>query len=68
MDHILYQTFKNILNINDYDNPLIKIFANKIEKRIASQIRTRYYLELLTSETIKSLGSTESKIAKYEDD
>ena len=60
--------FKNILNINDYDNPLIKIFANKIEKRIASQIRTRYYLELLTSETIKSLASTESKIAKYEDD
>ena len=60
--------FKNILNINDYDNPLIKIFANKIEKRIASQIRTRYYLALLTFETIKSLGSTESKIAKYEDD
>ena len=54
--------------VNDYDNPLIQIFVNKIEKRIASQIRTRYYLELLTSETIKSLGSTESKIAKYEDD
>ena len=30
------------------------------------KIKTGYYLELLTSETMKLLGSTESKIAKDE--
>ena len=37
---------------------------NKIENRITSKIKTRYYLELLTTETMKLLGSTENKITK----
>ena len=37
---------------------------NKIEKRISFEIKTGCYLELLTSETMKLLESTENKITK----
>ena len=40
------------------------IYVNNIENRITFEIKTRYYLELLTLETIKLLGSTKSKITK----
>ena len=50
----------------DTDNPLIMIFVNKIENRITFKIKTRYYLELLTPETMSLLGSTKSKITKNE--
>ena len=46
------------------DNPSIKICINKIENRVTFKIKTGYYLELLTPETMKLLGSTESKITK----
>ena len=46
------------------DNPSIRIYVNKIENRITFQIKSEYYLELLTPETMKLLGSTESKITK----
>ena len=46
------------------DNPSIKVYINKIENRITFKIKNEYYLELLTSETMKLLGSTESKISK----
>ena len=46
------------------DNPSIKIYINKIENRITFKIKSGYYLEFLTPETMKSLGSTESKISK----
>ena len=48
------------------DNPLIKIYANKIENRIKFKIRTGYYLELFTPETMKFLGSSKRKITKSE--
>ena len=35
------------------DNPLIRIYVNKIENRIKFKIKTGYYLELLTPETMK---------------
>ena len=37
---------------------------NKIENRITFKAKRVYYLELLMSETMKSLGSTKSKTAK----
>ena len=37
------------------DNPLIKIYVNKIEYRIKFKIQNGYYLELLTPETMKLL-------------
>ena len=46
------------------NNPSIRIYINKIENRITFKIKTGYYQELLTSETIKLLGSTKSKINK----
>ena len=46
------------------DNPSIRIYVNKIENRITFKIKSGYYLELLTPEAIKLLGSTESKVTK----
>ena len=46
------------------DNPSIKIYINKIENRITFKIKNGYYLELLTPETMKLLGSKVSKINK----
>ena len=51
-------------NTENFDNPSFKIYVNKIENRITFKIKTGYYLELLRSETMKLLGSTESKITK----
>ena len=48
------------------DNPSIKIYVNKIENRITFKIKTRYYFEFLTPETMEVLGSTKSKITKDE--
>ena len=48
------------------DNPSIRIYVNRIENRITFKINNGYYLELLTPETMKLLGSTESKITKNE--
>ena len=42
----------------------IRINLNKTENRIPFKIKTGYYLELVTPETIKLLGSTKSKITK----
>ena len=46
------------------DNPSIIIYINKIENRITFKIKSGYYLELLTPEIMKLLGSTVSKINK----
>ena len=48
------------------DNPPIRIYVNKIENRIKFKIKTRYYLEILTLEKMKLLGSTKNKIIKNE--
>ena len=37
----------------------MKIYVNKIGSRITFKIKTGYYLESLTPETMKLLGSTE---------
>ena len=46
------------------DNPSIRMYVNRIINRITFNIKSGYYLELLTPETMKLLGSTESKITK----
>ena len=58
--------FKYILkkHSESVDNPSIRIYVNKIENRITFKIKNGFYLELLTPETMKLLGSTESKITK----
>ena len=42
------------------DNPSIKIYPNKIKNGIVFKIKNGCKLELLTSETMKLLGSTKS--------
>ena len=46
------------------DNPSIRIYVNKTENRITFKIKSGYYLELLTHEIMKLLGSTENKLTK----
>ena len=62
--------FKYILkkHSESVDNPSIRICVNKIENRITFKIKSGYYLELLTPETMKLLGSTVSKINKDKND
>ena len=45
-----YETFN--------ENPPIRIYVIEIENRITFRIKTWYYHKLLTSETMKLLGST----------
>ena len=40
------------------------MYINRIENRITFKIKSGYYLELLTPESMKLLGSTKSKISK----
>ena len=42
------------------------IYVNETESRTTFKIKTGYYLELLTPESIKLLASTKSKINKDE--
>ena len=44
-------------------NPPIRIDVNKVDI-ITFKIKTGYYLEILTPETIKLLGSAKSKLTK----
>ena len=46
------------------DKPSTQIYVNKIENRITFKIKSGYSLELLTKETMKSLGSTKNKVTK----
>ena len=60
-DYLEYILKKHNENV---DNPSIKIYVNKTENIITFKIKKGYYLELLTREIMKLLGSTESKITK----
>ena len=61
-EHIFKKNNENI------DNPWIKIYVNKIENRMTFKIKTGYYLELLTSETMKLLGSFQNEIGNNKND
>ena len=69
MNHTPFQIFEIILsksskNKTVADNPPIRIYLNRIKNRIKFRIKKKYYLELLTTERMKLLGSIKSKIAK----
>ena len=61
-DYFQYILKKHSENV---DNPPIKIYVNKTENRVTFKIKKGYYLELLTPETMKLLGTRENKIAKH---
>ena len=64
----------SIVDIQDYfefiinkhktltENPPVKIYVNKIKKRIVFKIKSAYKLELLTPETMRLLGSTKKDV------
>ena len=60
-DYFKYILKKHSENI---DNPPIRIYVNRTENRITLKIKSGYYLELLTPEAMKLLGSGENKITK----
>ena len=62
-DYFEYILKKHSENV---DNPPNEIYVNRIENRITFKIKSGYYLERLTPETMKLLGSFESKITKDE--
>ena len=43
----------------------MKVYNNRIEKKITFEIKSGYCLELLTPETMKLTGSTEKNVTKY---
>ena len=44
------------------ENPPVQIYPNKIKNRIVFKIKTDYKLQLLTSETMRLLGSTKKDV------
>ena len=62
--------FEYIINhdASPSDNPSMKIYINKIESTITFTIKTGYFLELLTPETMKLLGTIEKDITKDKND
>ena len=57
-DHILKKHGEKTVSLS------IRICKNKTKNRITFKIKTGYYLELLTLETMKLPGNTKSKITK----
>ena len=55
-DYFEYILKKHGENTN---NPSVGIYVNKTENTITFKIKTGYYFELLTPETLKLLGSTD---------
>ena len=53
-----------LLDREKIDNPSTKIYVSKIENRITLKIEAEYYLELLTLDAMKLLGSNKSKITE----
>ena len=49
------------------ENPPVQIYHNKIKNRIVFKIKTKYKLELLSSEMMKLLGSTKKDVDQDKD-
>ena len=47
------------------ENPPVQIYSNKIKNRIVFKIKTGSRLELLTPETMKSLGSAKKDVDSH---
>ena len=68
VDLILLQASKTTLNLSLRntelltENPSVQIYPNKIRNRIVFKIKTGYKQELLSSETMKLLGSRNKNV------
>ena len=68
-DHILFLIFNTIFSISlkhlkDLQTTHHSYYISKIEYRVIYKIKTGYYLELLSRESIKLLESKEKKISR----
>ena len=52
------------INVTLTENSPVQIYPNKTKNKIVFKIKTGYKLELLTSETMRILGSTEKVVDK----
>ena len=64
--HFEYIIKKHGKKINNNNKPLRRMFVNKIKNRTTFKIKTGFYIELVTPETMKLLRSSRSKITKDE--
>ena len=64
---IFWRYLKKAWRNQTTNNQSIRIYVNRVRNRIKFKIKTGYYLELLTPETMKLHGSTKNKITKDED-
>ena len=64
MDHILYQDVQDYFAWRRTVNLSIKIYTYYLENKVTFKIKTAYYLDLFTPETMKLLRSTKNKILK----
>ena len=64
MDHILYQDVQDYFAWEKTVNPSIKIYTYNLENKVTFKIKTAYYLNLFTPETMKLLRSIKNKILK----
>ena len=67
----------SVSNIQDYfeyilgkqgentDNPSVQIYVNKTKNRITFKLKNGYSLKILTTETMKVVGSTENRIPSF---
>ena len=62
MDHILNISLEK--QGEKTDNPTIRRYPSKAEKRITFRIKTGYYLQFLKPETLKLFWSPKTKIVK----
>ena len=71
LNHLINHTVSDFQDYFEYiikkhekvtDNPSLRIYLNKIENIITFRIKDKYYVELLTPETMKLLGSTKTKV------
>ena len=51
-------------HVQDINKPSLQIYLNKIENTVTFKVKNGHSLELLISETMKLLGSTENNITK----
>ena len=66
----IFMNSKNLKTLKTHrgktDNPSIRWYVKKIEKKIKFKIKRGFYLKHLTPETIKLIGSTEKRKIKIE--
>ena len=68
MDCVIFQIFNTVLSISSKNVPPTYILPKRIENIISIKIKSGYYLEFLSPETMEFLKNIENKITKDKND